>query len=96
MAHHRQVPLESVEYWHVELDSHDVILAEGLAAESYLDTGNRGRLFQQWRFRIWKPTRTSSPSTGLTPACPLVLDGPEIHQAKTQLLARAQSAGAMR
>jgi len=30
-----------VTYWHVELDHHDVILAEGLPAESYLDTGNR-------------------------------------------------------
>jgi hypothetical protein len=30
-----------VTYWHVELDRHDVILAEGLACESYLDTGNR-------------------------------------------------------
>ena len=28
-------------YYHVELSTHDVILAEGLATESYLDTGNR-------------------------------------------------------
>ncbi len=32
----------SITYYHVELDSHDVLMAEGLAAESYLDTGNRG------------------------------------------------------
>ncbi len=31
----------SITYWHVELDRHDVILAEGLPCESYLDTGNR-------------------------------------------------------
>ena len=31
-----------VTYYHVELDSHDILLAEGAAAESYLDTGNRG------------------------------------------------------
>jgi hypothetical protein len=31
-----------ITYYHVELDAHDVLLAEGLAAESYLDTGNRG------------------------------------------------------
>ena len=30
-----------VTYFHVELASHDILLAEGLAAESYLDTGNR-------------------------------------------------------
>ena len=32
---------EAVTYYHVELDAHDVLLAEGLATESYLDTGNR-------------------------------------------------------
>ncbi len=31
-----------VTYWHLELGRHDVILAEGLACETYLDTGNRG------------------------------------------------------
>jgi hypothetical protein len=30
-----------VEYYHIELDRHAVLLAEGLPAESYLDTGNR-------------------------------------------------------
>ena len=33
--------VETVTYFHVELDAHDVLLAEGLATESYLDTGNR-------------------------------------------------------
>ena len=32
----------AVHYYHLELDDHDVLLAEGLPAESYLDTGNRG------------------------------------------------------
>ena len=32
----------SVDYYHVELDAHAILLAEGLPAESYLDTGNRG------------------------------------------------------
>jgi hypothetical protein len=36
-----QMPREAVTYYHIELDRHDVLLAEGLAAESYLDTGNR-------------------------------------------------------
>jgi hypothetical protein len=30
-----------VTYWHVELERHAVLLAEGLPCESYLDTGNR-------------------------------------------------------
>jgi hypothetical protein len=32
----------AVDYYHVELDAHDIMLAEGLPAESYLNTGNRG------------------------------------------------------
>ena len=31
----------SVRYYHVALDCHEVIVAEGLAVESYLDTGTR-------------------------------------------------------
>jgi hypothetical protein len=31
----------NVTYWHVELQRHAVLLAEGLPCESYLDTGNR-------------------------------------------------------
>jgi hypothetical protein len=31
-----------VHYFHIELERHDLLLADGLAAESYLDTGNRG------------------------------------------------------
>jgi hypothetical protein len=31
----------AVTYFHLELDRHDVILAENLGAETYLDTGNR-------------------------------------------------------
>ncbi len=34
-------PVEHVTYWHVELDRHDLLLAESLPCESYLDTGNR-------------------------------------------------------
>ena len=36
-----QMPMEEVVYYHVELARHDLLLAEGLPAESYLDTGDR-------------------------------------------------------
>jgi hypothetical protein len=36
-----RIARDEITYFHVELDRHDVLLAEGLAAESYLDTGNR-------------------------------------------------------
>lgn len=34
-------PVRRITYWHVELPSHDLLLAEGLEVESFLDTGNR-------------------------------------------------------
>jgi Hint domain len=36
-----QVKRKSVTYFHVELPRHDVVLAEGLPVESYLDVGDR-------------------------------------------------------
>ena len=33
--------MRSVTYWHVELDQHDVLLADGLPAESFFDMGSR-------------------------------------------------------
>ncbi|MRI55705.1 peptidase metallopeptidase [Methylobacterium sp. DB1607] len=37
----RRETVTDIAYWHVELDAHDILLAEGLAAESYLDGGDR-------------------------------------------------------
>jgi autotransporter passenger strand-loop-strand repeat protein len=37
-----EVHCATVTYYHVELETHDILLAEVLPAESFLDTGNRG------------------------------------------------------
>jgi hypothetical protein len=36
-----QVPMDEVTYYHIELPQHNVLLADGLPAESYLDVGGR-------------------------------------------------------
>ncbi len=36
-----QIEMDDVEYYHIELAHHDIIVAEGLPVESYLDTGDR-------------------------------------------------------
>jgi hypothetical protein len=46
-----------VTYWHVELPVHGVVLAEGLAAESYLDTGNRAAFAEGSKARALPWTR---------------------------------------
>jgi collagen type I/II/III/V/XI/XXIV/XXVII alpha len=66
-----QVKRSKVSYHHVELERHDVILAEGLAVESYLDTddssdfGGNGaaiRLFPDFTARLAEVRRTVAAS----------------------------------
>jgi antigen 43 len=35
--------ITSYEYFHIELETHAILISEGLETESYLDTGNRGK-----------------------------------------------------
>lgn len=37
----KQIRVESIMYYHIELPRHDILLAEGLPVESYLETGGR-------------------------------------------------------
>ena len=41
MTIRQDLELRSITYYHIEMERHSVLLAEGVAAESYLDTGNR-------------------------------------------------------
>ena len=86
-----QVPRERVEYWHVELASHDILLAEGLPAESYLDVGNRtgfinGGVYLE-AYPDFKPRHCSETCV------PLVMEGPVVQRTKAALLARAGALG---
>jgi hypothetical protein len=86
-----QVPCDEVDYWHVELDSHDILYANGLACESYLETGNRAaflggasvlELHPDFEPKHWSET-----------CVPLVFEGKEIELTKAALLARAEKLG---
>ena len=72
---------------HVELASHDVLLAEDLAAESYRDTGNRS-MFANAPLVELHPRMTTGAGSGL--ACPIVLDGPRLDRLRA-ILARPAS-----
>ena len=70
-----QTPVEQVTYYHVELQEHSILLAEGLPAESYLDTGDRSNfanndgpiaLYPDFASRIWDAEGCA----------PLVITGP--------------------
>ena len=48
-------PRATVTYWHVELDAHDILLAEGLPAESYIDGGDRAFFAEASDHALYNP-----------------------------------------
>ncbi len=92
----RQDGLEAVTYWHVELDRHDALLAEGLAAESYLDTGNRALFAGEAGVRALHAEPVGPPAAAALQVwaergcAPLRL---EAAAARANLLARARALG---
>ncbi|HEY1930789.1 MAG TPA: Hint domain-containing protein [Acetobacteraceae bacterium] len=85
-----QVKRNTVTYYHVELPRHELVLAEGLAVESYLDVGDRSNfenggwpvaLFPNFTYLKWE-----------TEGCAqLIVIGPELESARAVVAARAAS-----
>jgi len=79
----------SFEYFHVELDQFDILIAEGAAAESYVDTGNRD-MFEN------APSVAMNPDFGVTEGRPqiegieVVRGGPVIEALRKSILKRAE------
>jgi autotransporter passenger strand-loop-strand repeat protein len=85
-----QVPVPGVTYFHLELPRHEVLLAEGLPVESYLDTGNRSnfsndggavRLHPDFAALNWE----------VLGCAPLIVTGPRLDAARARLAAIAAS-----
>ncbi|MGE0224260.1 MAG: Hint domain-containing protein [Acetobacteraceae bacterium] len=86
------VDMDCITYWHVELDRHDVILAEGLAAESYLDVGDRAFFSNAGAVVTLHPALDAL--TWDARACaPLVVAGPELDRARARLHQQAGRQG---
>jgi hypothetical protein len=47
--------VERVDYYHVELDTHDVLLAEGAPSESFMDDDSRGMFHNAAEFDLLYP-----------------------------------------
>ena len=82
-----RVAVDEVSYHHIELARHDVLLAEGLAAESYLDTGDRAA------FTNGGGVRPSHPASAVlmweaSGCAPIVVGGPVLTAARRRLAAR--------
>jgi hypothetical protein len=83
-----QEPRDEVTYYHVELARHDVLLAEGLPCESYLDTGNRSNFANEGTSLALHPDFSSLTWEALGCA-PLVVTGPTLEAVQHRLQACA-------
>ena len=84
----RQVQLPAIAYWHVELPRHEVVLAEGMPTESYLDTGDRTDFLGATPFTTLFPAFGARRSD--TEGCaPLVREGDALEVVRALVAERA-------
>lgn len=89
----RQVEVPSVTYHHVELASHDVVWAETLPVETYLDCGNRHNFARQGKAITLFP-QFGQPEWDMKRAfAPLVTQGPLLGRVRTRLHERLEEQG---
>lgn len=85
----RQEQTAAITYYHVELERHDVLLAEGMPAESFLDTGNRAAFADNGAVIQLHPDFHPVGNIGLAwearGCAPLVMRGAELERARAAL-----------
>ena len=82
--------LATIDYYHVELARHDVIYAEGAAAETFVDCGSRGIFHNAASFAALYPHDSAPPWTF---CAPMLERGRRLAALQKRLLARAVAIG---
>ena len=86
----------AIDYYHVELDQHAILLAEGLPAESYIDTGNRGFFANSGAPLVLHPDLTDVsdyPTREAGSCAPFVTDEASVQPVWQRLADRAAAIG---
>lgn len=78
---------DSFTYYHVELDSHDILLADSMPVESYLDTGNRNFFDGNEAPTVLHPDFAQSLRVE-TGCAPFMETGDLVHAIRARILAR--------
>jgi hypothetical protein len=78
--------VESVVYIHIELDSHDVILAEGAPAESFIDDNTRGMFHNAHEYQALYP---NVPAELAQYCAPRLKDGYQVEAIRREIADRA-------
>jgi hypothetical protein len=84
---------QAVSYFHVELDRHDIVLAENLPAESYLDTGNRAMFAQSHGNPHRAPAFGRGKQWDAAAYADLCLKGAKLGEIRRDLRAQAMALG---
>jgi hypothetical protein len=83
----------AVTYFHVELDRHDVLIAENIGLETYLDTGNRG-MFENGAGEPWaSPVFGRGKQFDSRAYAELCLSGPNLREIREQIFKRTLALG---
>jgi flagellar basal body rod protein FlgG len=92
----QEMGYQSVDYFHVELDDHAILLAEGLPAESYLNTGNHGFFANSGQPLVLHPDLTDEsdyPTRTAGSCAPFVSDEASVRPVWQRLAKRAAALG---
>ena len=73
---------DEMEFFHIKLESHDVVYAEGVPAETLLDVSESFANFADYHRRYGMPTRQETPCVPVIP----------VHGGRVELMSRARSA----
>jgi hypothetical protein len=86
----RGTPMGRVDYYHVELDTHDIILAEGAPSESYNDHDNRQMFHNAAEYAALYPQHDPQPAQDCAPR---LEQGAIVEAVRASLTARAIAQG---
>lgn len=79
-------PENTISYIHIELESHDVLLAEGAASESFVDDGSRGMFHNAHHYAEHYPDASAKPALYCAPR---LEGGEELARIQERLLGNA-------
>ncbi|WP_347338702.1 Hint domain-containing protein [Bradyrhizobium guangzhouense] len=78
--------VDKVEYFHIELESRDLIVAEGAFSESYIDDDNRSMFHNAGEFQELYPMCSAG---GVRYCAPRLEDGQEVEAERHRIALRA-------
>jgi len=87
-----QIKVDEIDYYHVELQQHSVLLANGLAAESYLDVANHRGFFANGGAPVVLHPDLTALAWEANGCAPLIVTGPKLDAVRERVNALARAA----